>query len=405
MKYLLQSLICLILLTACERNTKNNTSFSVDDYLHVIDLNKTAPEIPLSEVFAKVTPIVLETTKESLLGCVNKVIATPKYLIVYDGLVANALFLFKKDGTFLHRFGSIGKGPGEYSSISDFCYDETTGTIYMLDFQTNRVNLYDIHTGSFLKSIQLRNNNGFSQSIYYQNGELYTDLRNFTNENERYLLNRRNQSTGDIEEVWLDLKTYSKGIDYLDKVPFLFGDGNSFKFNTFFMDGIMSIEKNKITPFLAFTPEYTIDMNDLKGQDLNLRMPYAGINWVKTNKVYNIRAYFEQKNLIYLEFLLGLGRKFKKVLYNQNSREAKYIGHFDDLIFKEEAKGYQYFSPMFIAYGNNGLFSDLEYNDMKNLKELLEKDLISDNFKSAAIELTKLAEDANPVLLHYEFKD
>ena len=73
--------------------------------------------------------------------------------------------------------------------------------------------------------------------------------------------------------------------------------------------------------------------------------------------------------------------------------------------YNVEAKGHHDYPSMFIAYGNNGLFASLEYEEMNSLKELLEKDLISDNFKSAAIELAKLEEDANPVLLHYEFKD
>jgi len=36
---------------------------------------------------------------------------------------------------------------------------------------------------------------------------------------------------------------------------------------------------------------------------------------------------------------------------------------------------------------------------------ILEKDLINENFKSSAIELANLEEDANPFLLYYEFKD
>jgi len=249
MKHLFTTLICLMLIVSCERN---KTSFSIDDYLHVIDLNKTEPvELKLSELFANVTPIVLETTQQSLIGKIDKVVVTSEYIIVLDLSIADALFLFTKDGTFLHKFGRVGNGPGEYVSVWDFCYD-TTGTVYMLDAQSSRINLYDIHTGSFLKSIKLNVENGFSRYIYYQAGELYADLSYFENENGRYLLNRINKSTGSIEESWFDLETYSKNVDYIRRNPFFFGDGNSFKFHTFFMDGMMSVEKNKIIPFLAF---------------------------------------------------------------------------------------------------------------------------------------------------------
>jgi len=399
MKHFLTTLICLMLITACGENKSKKTSFSTDDYLHVIDLNKTGAEIQFSEVFASITPIILETTKNSLIGDVDKVFATDEYIIVLDAFIANALFLFKKDGTFLHKFGSRGNGPGEYSRIADFCYDNTTGTIYMLDFSTNRINIYDIHTGSFLKSLKLQNNNGFSQYICFQSEELYTNLRNFTNATKQYLLNRRSQTTGNIEESWLDLETYSKNIDYTERNPFLFSNGNSFKFNKPFMDGIMLVEKGKITPFLTFTPEYTIDLNDLKGvsKDSEYMEVFSMLRGL--NKVFNITPYFEHKDLIYMNFWLGTAEK--ALIYNQKTKDFKYMSTFDDLIYKEKNSHFRQY-PWFIAHYDNGLFA---VQDVQFIKELLEKDLISENFKSSALDLVNnLEEDANPFLFYYEFK-
>jgi len=396
-----------MLITACENK---KASFSPDDYLHVIDLNKTVAEIKFSELLVSATPIVLETTNESLIGTITKVIATPEYLIVLDGDIANALFLFKKDGTFVHKFGHIGNGPGEYSMIWDFCYDNTTGTVYMLDWGTNRVNLYDIHTGSFLKSIQLQyNNNSFSQYLYYQNGDLYTDLKYFDdeNKNEQYLLSRRNLSTGEIEESWFDLKTYSKNIDYPgSKHPFLFGNGNSFKFNTFFMDGIMSVENGEITPFLCFTPEYTVNMADLKKLDKNIDFMVAFHLSVR-NKVHNINAYFEHKDLILLDFFLTTyagAVTIKKVIYNQKTRESKYVTGIGDLFYKENDSDSDIpkYGAQFIGYDDNGLYATQYGQTVSNLKKLLDNDLINENFKSA---IANMEDDANPFLLYYEFKD
>jgi len=400
MKHILTTLICLMLLiTACENK---KVSFSLEDYLHVIDLNKTEfVDIKLSELFASVTPIVLETTKESLIGNISKAVITPEYIIVFDASVAKALFLFRKDGTFLHKFGRVGNGPGEYSHIASFCYDNATGTIYMLDFHTNNVNLYDIHTGEFLKSIKLKNDNGFSQSIYYHAGELYTGLSNFTNNNEKKLLNRRNQATGSIEKSWFDLEIYSKNIDYIGTNPFLFGDGNSFKFHTFFMDGIMSVEKGKITPFLTFTPEYTLENNDLNSLNLdNIALEFY-TKLPKTNKVFNINTYFEHKNLLFLQF--NLSSVFPQTLiYNQKTKDFRVGKTLDDILFEETAP---YYFPQFVAYDDNGLYARFGYNEMNILKNNLEKDFVSEGFKKTAIKLANLEKDANPVLLYYEFKD
>jgi len=402
-----------MLLTACTSNKSKKTTVSTD-YLHVIDLSKTAPTVPLSEVFASIQPVILETTNESLIGMISEVVVTPEYLIVHDRIQANALFLFKKDGTFLHKFGRIGGGPGEYFHISNFCYDNTTSTLYVFDGSAKRVNLYNIHTGSFLKSITLQNDKGYSSYIYYQNGELYSDLQHFTSENEQYLLNKRNQTTGEIEESSLDLKTYSKNIDYIKRNPFLFGDGKSFKFNTTLMDGIVSVEKGKITPFLTFNPESLLSMDDLKGlspHDPNrdnfsfyigdpISSQAAKLTKSNQHKLFGINHYFEYKDLIYMNFWLG-GIMPKTLLYDKKTKDSKYlVMHEDDLMYKNNSVQHL---AAFIAHDDNGLYAI--HQDSRRLKALLEKDLISENFKSVAIKLANLEDDANPFLLYYEFKE
>ena len=398
MKHLLIPLFC-ILFISCE---SNKATFSVDDYLHVIDLSKTEPvNMNLSKLFVNITPIILETTKESLLGSINKVVVTSEYIIVLDAVIAKALFLFKKDGTFLRKFGRIGLGPGEYSLISDFYYDTTTGTIYMLDARIGKINLYNIHTGEFLKSIKLQSSNGVSRFICYQAGEIYADLSYFTNENGRYLLNRINQSTGRVEEAWFDLGTYSKNVDHIERNPFLISDENSFKFNTCFMDGIMLVEKNKIIPFLAFTPEYTLNRSDLKSLDLkNITMNFYD-ELFKVNKVFNISTYFEYKDILFLQF--NIGKTIRTVIYNQKTKDFKVVKVFFDDLFYSDINHFSF--PSFLTCDDNGMYSRFGDWEMNILKNDIEKDVISDKYKSVAMDLANLETDANPILLYYEFKD
>ena len=405
------SLICLVLITACGENKSKKTTFSTDDYLHVIDLNKTAPEVNFSEVFASITPIVLETTKNSLIGRIDKVIATPEYIIVLDNSIAKALFLFKKDGAFVHKFGRMGNGPGEYTNIYDFCYDKATGTIYMLCLN-NRINLYDIHTGSFLKSVTLENNNGSNWKIYYNDGELYTvmgSFAHFANENG-YLLNRINQTTGKVEEAWFDFETHSKNVDYNFTNPFLFGDDKSFKFKTALMDGIFSIEKGKITPFLTFPPEYIFTKDDFKALEPNTNIYHYLLPF---RKVSGVSVYYERKDFIFMVFTMQMT---KKLIYNKKTKEFKYVSEFeDDLMHKKRSRGR--INPAnkeeaitnlssFIASDDNGLYAvHGDSQSPKNMRMLLEGDYISDYFKSAATKLANLEEDVNPFLFYYEFKD
>jgi len=366
MKYLLTVLTCLMLI-ACGENKSKKTSVSTDDYLHVIDLNKAkVSNIRASELFTGITPIVLETTKESLFGAVNKAVITSDYIIILDIAIANALFLFRKDGTFVHKFGRVGGGPGEYVNIWDFCYDGTTETIYTLDTQQRRISLYNIHTGEFLKSINLNRINGLSSNIYCQAGELYIDLKHSTS-NEKHILNRINQSTGEIEESWFDLETYNQNIDYIGK-SFLFGDGSSLKFSSFLMSSIMLFEKGKITPFLTFAPEYTLEKKDLKNIDFSGDYFELVNKLSRTRKVHNISDYFEHKDLIFLKF----GLDPRMIVYNQKTKEAITRGLLNDFFYAEDflrAKNNET-DPIFIAKDDKG-FYDLRLLKKEDLNENL----------------------------------
>jgi len=167
------------------------------------------------------------------------------------------------------------------------------------------------------------------------------------------------------------------------------------------MDGIMLFEKGKITPFLAFTSEYTLNMNDFKKLDGDLNnFKHEMIDQLKNfGKVFDINSYFEHKDLIFMEFWLG--QSYKTLLYNQKTKESKYISLFDDMIYKKKDSNFSQDPPAFIGYDDNGLIA---VKDAIGVKEILDKNLASAGFKSAASELSDLERDANPVLLYYEFK-
>jgi len=140
-------------------------------------------------------------------------------------------------------------------------------------------------------------------------------MGHFTNEDERYLLNRINQTTGKVEEAWFDFETHSKNVNYnVISSPFLSGD-KSFKFKTPLMDGIMLIEKGKITPFLTFPPEYVYTKDDFKELEPNTHIPLYLMN---IRKVSNVSIYCERKDFIFMVFLMQTP---KKLIYNKETRE------------------------------------------------------------------------------------
>lgn len=77
------------------------------------------------------------------------------------------LKLFKKDGTFLQEIGSLGKGTGEYPTISDVEIDEKNNHIYILPAdipEGKRLLQYDLK-GNYLQEIPLADKVGFVSSV------------------------------------------------------------------------------------------------------------------------------------------------------------------------------------------------------------------------------------------------
>jgi hypothetical protein len=83
----------------------------------------------------------------------------------------NGILVFSRDGTFLRRIGSIGRGPGEYLSGSRFAVDENTGKVYVCD-SDNQIKIYSA-TGDFLKSFSIQKFRGAVDVISILNSCLF----------------------------------------------------------------------------------------------------------------------------------------------------------------------------------------------------------------------------------------
>ena len=85
-----------------------------------LDLSKsTSDTLNVLDKMYPLEVIVLETTDESLLGSVDKLIEANGNYYVLDH-VRKCVLVFEGTGKFLHRVGRVGQGPGEYSTLSDF---------------------------------------------------------------------------------------------------------------------------------------------------------------------------------------------------------------------------------------------------------------------------------------------
>ena len=120
-----------------EKKINNTDDFEVIS----IDVNKEEESINISDFIDNVSYIKLETNRNCIIGKIDKIEITENYIYILDRFSAKSLFVFKKNGDFFKKIGRIGNGPGEYSSIWDFCILNDK-ELFILDFSQNKLLFY-----------------------------------------------------------------------------------------------------------------------------------------------------------------------------------------------------------------------------------------------------------------------
>jgi len=119
-----------------------------------------------------------------MLSKYDKILFSEEYLFILENNVNNkAVFIFDLDGKYISKVNSIGQGPGEYSEISDFYYDDKNALIGVLsNSQILRYNL----NGEFQDKVNLRKY--LISEIAYNNGSIYAYSNSLSNVEDGYSL-------------------------------------------------------------------------------------------------------------------------------------------------------------------------------------------------------------------------
>jgi len=107
-----------------------------------IDLTQLTPT-SVFDIFSNIELVRLENTPENLIGNIGKVIYHDGFYFIWDSQ-AQAILGFCDGGSFVFKISAIGRGPGEYSNITDFSIDRENGRLLILDAPMQRVLFYDL---------------------------------------------------------------------------------------------------------------------------------------------------------------------------------------------------------------------------------------------------------------------
>ena len=144
-------LLLIITLLGCSSNKKQEPiSKSGVPVINLSEDVSTVPSLLLSESAEKLEIVSLEMTDQSMLGEIRRIQVTDHNIWIDHGREFY-IYRFSRTGKFLNKIGSIGQGPGEYTTYSTFLVDEDKKEVYIIA-NTNGVLAYDFE-GNFKRKI------------------------------------------------------------------------------------------------------------------------------------------------------------------------------------------------------------------------------------------------------------
>ena len=144
-------LLLIITLLGCSSNMKQEPiSKSGIPVINLSEDVSTVPSLLLSESAEKLEIVPLEMTDQSMLGEIRRIQVTDHNIWIDHGREFY-IYRFSRSGKFLNKIGSIGQGPGEYTTYSTFLVDEDKKEVYIIA-NTNGVLAYDFE-GNFKRKI------------------------------------------------------------------------------------------------------------------------------------------------------------------------------------------------------------------------------------------------------------
>jgi hypothetical protein len=157
---------CCVFLFACKEKKLDIQHKIISNYKEVKDSSD-------SVYFKSSTVVRLETTDKCLIKQISKIMFDENRLFIFDKSL-HSVFIFDKDGKFLHTIKKVGQGPGEYTKLNGVSLDvskkqlilvpELPLKIYYMDYDGNLLREVN-RAENWYSSINCSDNNIYATSL------------------------------------------------------------------------------------------------------------------------------------------------------------------------------------------------------------------------------------------------
>lgn len=335
----MKTLILFAFLSLYSFNTQKENVSKVNPYrffrINYETLLKKKETVNLSQIASNVEYIKLETKEECLLwGSLKKYLFTDNYIFISN---KDHILKFSRDGKFINKIGTPGRGPGEIDLIVTMSIVPEKKLIIV---QTNvgRKLLYFTFDGDFVKTV------AFTSYVPYvkvlRDGKYLTHDNGSTGRN-KYTFGLVNENMDTLSVIknynrWIYTQRMMIGIAYPQFEPYYESGGRNY-FKTMYNDTVFTVSSDKIIP------SYCIDLgkyrlpNELRPERLgpdNIQSFYdKGLNYYFANvfqasdKLF-MTTYSHGKNPNYY-FLFRPDSQTGSLLVNKSGVSTGFVNDWD----------------------------------------------------------------------------
>lgn len=129
---------CIVSLWSCEEKSKSPSSFN----LQVIKVEPNKTDDSFSNLINEQKLIRLEAPDSILIREINRIKLSSKHIFISDNA---AIFVYDTTGRLVSLIKNLGKGPGQYKTISDFSIDTLKNQVEIMDNQHRTFMTYDFN--------------------------------------------------------------------------------------------------------------------------------------------------------------------------------------------------------------------------------------------------------------------
>lgn len=360
--------VLLMLAAACGGKKGSGTDFSEGKNrdIEVIDIDKAKREKALlySSILEEPDVIVLETNPECIIQDVSAIDIYEGNIYILDDEVP-ALYVFRRDGTFLRRIGHQGRGHGEYREPSDFSIDRENGILYLWDGALCMAHKYSLRTYEYLSSVRTKRSGYQSFCMQLVGGKLYVNRTSLDADAGNYLLMEIDEKTGVQTGSCLKADDYNKGWNYPLRFPYSYfysKNTDAPKYVEMFSDTIVAITKEGIKPYCVIRSKDFISKERMEklikvcgaGEDFNFDLS----DLYDEDCIYHISRFVELDGMLSFQYMKGGDRRY--LLHDLNTKETRVASFFaDDYLFE-----------------NNNIPLDMCYSDEEGILSVLRVDFI-----------------------------